>query len=78
MWKIDAGGGQPYYGGDIFGAGMNSARGAAALAIADLVVVDEDRVAVLGPAIAKSSGDPTRIGESVRGASRIRAHAVAT
>ena len=58
VWKIDAGGGQPYYGGDIFGAGMNSARGAAALAIADLVVVDEDRVAVLGPAIAKSSGDP--------------------
>ena len=58
VWKIDAGGGQPYYGGDILGAGMNSARGAAALAIADLVVVDEGRVAVLGPAITKSCGDP--------------------
>jgi hypothetical protein len=58
VWKIDAGGGQPYYGGDILGAGMNSARGAAALAIADLVVVDEGRVALLGPAIKKICADP--------------------
>jgi hypothetical protein len=58
VWKIDAGRGQPYYGGDILGAGMNSARGAAALAIADLVVVDEDRVPVLAPAIARVASDP--------------------
>jgi hypothetical protein len=58
VWKIDAASGQPYYGGDILGAGMNSARGAAALALAELVVVDEDRAAVLAPAIAKISSDP--------------------
>jgi hypothetical protein len=60
VWKIDAGGGQPYYGGDIHGAGMNSARGPAAEAIAALVVVDETRVPLLAPAIAKLSHDRSR------------------
>jgi hypothetical protein len=58
IWKVDAGGGKHYYGGDILGAGMNSARGAAAEAIARLVVVDESRVTLLAPAIAKLSNDP--------------------
>ncbi len=58
VWSIDAGSGQRYYGGDILGAGMNSARGAAAEAIAGLVAVDESRAAVLAPVIAKLSNDP--------------------
>lgn len=36
-WMIDAGGGTPYYGGDILTAGINTARGRAAMAIAKLI-----------------------------------------
>ena len=42
------------------GAGMNSVRGAAAEAIARLVEVDESRVTILAPTIAKLSERPNR------------------
>ena len=58
MWCVDAGSGRPYYGGDVYGAGMNSARGAAALGIAELLVVEENRVDLLAATIAKLSEDP--------------------
>ena len=40
LWREDAGGGQPYYGGDILMAGMNTTRGRAAWAVRDLVLKD--------------------------------------
>lgn len=43
LWRTDAGDGQPYYGGDILTAGINSARGRAAEAIAALIFRDADR-----------------------------------
>ena len=39
-WKEDAGGGQPYYGGDIPSKGINTARGRAAEAIGSLILND--------------------------------------
>lgn len=73
VWKIEASSGQPYYGGDIHGAGMNSARGAAAEAIADLVIVDESRVPLLARAIAKLADDPIA---SVKACAAIAAYAL--
>jgi hypothetical protein len=58
VWKIEATGGRAYYGGDIHGAGMNSARGAAAEAIAELVVAAEGRADFLAPAVAALCSDP--------------------
>jgi hypothetical protein len=58
VWKVDAGNGTRYYGGSILMAGMNSARGAAAEAIAALVYEREDRVELLTPAIASLANDP--------------------
>jgi hypothetical protein len=73
VWRIDAGGGQAFYGGDILGAGMNSARGAATLAIADLVVAREDRARVFGPAIKQICVDPLA---SVKACAAQAAHAL--
>ena len=39
-WQEDAGGGQPYYGGDILFNGINTARGHAAGAIGRLILTD--------------------------------------
>ena len=39
-WQEDAGGGQPYYGGDILFNGINTARGHAACAIRRLILTD--------------------------------------
>jgi len=42
VWSKDSGGGQYYYGGDIFMNGINCARGQAAVTLGDLVVHDAD------------------------------------
>ena len=39
-WQEDAGGGKPYYGGDILNNGINTTRGRAADAIRDLILSD--------------------------------------
>ena len=39
-WQEDAGGGQPYHGGDIYTNGINTARGRAAEAIKRLILID--------------------------------------
>ena len=39
-WREDAGGGQPYYGGDMHCNGINTARGRAAEAIGSLILTD--------------------------------------
>ena len=39
-WREDAGGGQPYYGGDMRFNGINTARGRAAAAIGSLILTD--------------------------------------
>jgi hypothetical protein len=58
VWKVDAGSGTAYYGGNILMAGMNSARGAAAEAIAVLIYEREDRAELLAPAIIALANDP--------------------
>ena len=57
VWKVRPDGGEAYYGGDIHGAGMNSTRGSAAEAIAQLIG-DESRVDLLAPVIARLAADP--------------------
>jgi hypothetical protein len=60
VWQVDAGRGQgPYYGGDVLGAGMNSARGAAVLALASLVATNESRANRLERAIESTCRDAT-------------------
>ena len=36
-WRLDSGNGQPYYGGDIYTNGINTTRGQAAEAVAELI-----------------------------------------
>lgn len=58
LWAIDAGGGTPYYGGDVWMAGMNSDRGAAAEAIGHLLAPNEGYVDALVGAVKKLTNDP--------------------
>jgi hypothetical protein len=51
VWKTHAESGQPLYGGDPLTAGMNSARGAVALAVAQLLFDNPDRLARLDAAL---------------------------
>ncbi|MBD2694937.1 ATP-binding protein [Anabaena catenula] len=44
-WRAKTSGGQSYYGGDIFTAGINSTRGSAVSAIAQLIFADKNRAA---------------------------------
>ena len=46
LWRTDAGNGQPYYGGNIHVAGINSARGRAAEAMATLIFRDAQRTQI--------------------------------
>ncbi len=73
VWKIDAGNGKTYYGGDILSAGINSARGCGAEAIAALIYPRETRVALLGPAVIKLASDPVT---SVRACAAQAVHAL--
>ncbi len=43
-WREDAGGGGPYYNGDIHTNGINTTRGRAADAIRDLIITDSDYI----------------------------------
>ncbi len=43
-WQKDAGGGRPYYNGDIHMNGINTTRGRAADAIRDLIITDRDYI----------------------------------
>lgn len=58
VWKVDAGGGQPYYGGDMLTSGMNSDRGAAAIAISALLATRPERFALLRDALRPLVSDP--------------------
>jgi hypothetical protein len=57
VWRTGPDGGTPYYGGDPFTAGMNSARGAAAEAIATILFSNPASVARLKAAIYAISHD---------------------
>ena len=43
LWRTETSNGQVYYGGDVESAGINSTRGTAASAIAQLIFADKDR-----------------------------------
>ena len=58
LWDTDAGGGTPYYGGDVWMAGMNSDRGAAAEAIGYLLEASELNVGRLEDAVRSVARDP--------------------
>ncbi|MDP9440475.1 MAG: hypothetical protein M3P49_17340, partial [Actinomycetota bacterium] len=59
LWRTDAGNGQPYYGGDILTAGINTARGCAARAIAALIFRDPERTPVFSRALEAMVQDPS-------------------
>jgi hypothetical protein len=59
LWRTDAGNGQPYYGGDILTAGINSARGRAAEAIAALIFRDAERTPIFSQALERMVEDPS-------------------
>ena len=56
--RTPAGSGEPYYGGDLEAAGLNSTRGAAARAIAHLLFASPEHVDRLTLTIAKLASDP--------------------
>lgn len=60
-WQESAPSGENYYNGDPFGSGMNSVRGAAALALGDLLVHDADgqRTRLVAPFFDSLAGDPS-------------------
>ncbi|CAA9447704.1 MAG: hypothetical protein AVDCRST_MAG14-572 [uncultured Rubrobacteraceae bacterium] len=59
LWRTDAGNGQPYYGGDILTTGINSTRGRAAEAMADLIFRDADRTPIFSQTLEKMVEDPS-------------------
>ncbi len=59
LWRTDSGNEQPYYGGDILTAGINSARGRAAEAIAALIFRDAERTPIFSQALEKMVRDPS-------------------
>lgn len=59
LWRTDAGNGQPYYGGDILTAGINSARGRAAEAIAALIFREAERTPIFSQALERMVKDPS-------------------
>lgn len=60
-WSKEASGGQAYYGGDILGDGINTARGASAEMLGDLLIHDSDghRTAMVVPALNQLAEDPS-------------------
>lgn len=59
LWRTEAGSGQPYYGGDILTAGINSVRGCAARAIAALIFCDAERTPGFSQALERIVEDPS-------------------
>ena len=56
-WQQDAGGGQPYYNGDIHFNGINTTRGQAADAVRDLILADATCIARLRPTLERMVRD---------------------
>ena len=59
LWRTDAGNRQPYYGGDILMAGINSARGRAAKAMAALIFRDPERTPNFAQTLERMVEDPS-------------------
>ena len=59
LWEKEAGSGQVYFGGNIDTAGINSNRGAAALAIAAVLSNGDEHLEVLRPALERMVEDPS-------------------
>ena len=59
LWRQDAGGGQKYYGGDIHGAGINTTRGRAVIAVRDLILRDVAYVESFRPTLDRMIRDPS-------------------
>ncbi|MDQ3362689.1 MAG: hypothetical protein M3534_13710, partial [Actinomycetota bacterium] len=59
VWHAKSPGKPAYYGGSPFGAGINSTRGAAAMAVASLVWADAERVSVFSDATERLVQDPS-------------------
>ena len=58
-WRTETSNGRFYYGGDIYAAGINSVRGAAAGAMAALMFSDQSRISHFEPALHKMVIDPS-------------------
>ena len=56
-WREDAGGGQPYYGGDMYFNGVNTTRGRAAEAMGKLILADSAYVDRFRPTLEKMVHD---------------------
>jgi hypothetical protein len=60
LWQVCPGSnGTPYYGGDMYNFGINTARGAAAWATGALLSADNDRASALEPAVDSIPNDPS-------------------
>lgn len=59
LWRVDAGHGQPYYGGEIETHGINTVRGSAAETIAYLIFADGNRLPQLLPTLKRMVDDPS-------------------
>jgi hypothetical protein len=59
LWRTESWSGKPYYGGDIFTAGLNSVRGAAAIAMARIFFESGVTVSRLIPILEKMVRDPS-------------------
>ncbi len=58
-WRTEASGGQCYYGGDIYMAGINCVRGAAAGAVRALLFADAERIPRFLPTLRRMVRDPS-------------------
>ena len=65
-WQEDAGGGQPYYNGDIHVNGINTTRGQAADAVRDLILTDAAYIDRLRPTLERMIRDRERGGTLMR------------
>jgi len=59
LWRTESSSGKPYYGGDIFTAGLNSVRGAAAIAMARVFFGSGVAVSQLRPILERMVRDPS-------------------
>jgi hypothetical protein len=59
VWRTESESGKPYYGGDVFTAGLNSVRGGAAIAMAQLLFESGAPVSRLRPALERMVRDPS-------------------
>lgn len=58
LWEETSAGSDPYYGGSIHSAGINSVRGEAAEALASILFSEDDYYAVIGPVLEQLVDDP--------------------